>query len=277
MLYTHVYVDLDNVFCLWVWKRFVNSRTRHKFVPASWNGRLRKGDYALDLEAGGRGIKGEKSPGGQVSSASAIVVSRFCGEQIQKLLAPMVEYVDAQDRSGNAAKALGVDGNARIALTAMGINTILRALKLAYPNDDEAVVEEMFKHIDLIYSMIIAEKVTAPQEAKRAEWFSKDVAILRNPTTEITTTCVMKKGAKVVVIVDGNNLLMNRNNIIKVMRNIRMDHLQIWDVVSREEGWWHTEDGRSISRGSKRNPASTPSRFTEYDLAKLVSVLLSDI
>ncbi len=79
-IFTHFVVDLDAVCSVWAAKQFISGAkgATVEFRPANWDGKeMAEGDLALDIDAGGRGMKGEKGENGIVHSCVALIVAEY--------------------------------------------------------------------------------------------------------------------------------------------------------------------------------------------------------
>ncbi|GEM_PF-3608734 len=144
-VFTHQSVDIDAATSVAAWRKFVDPEAEIVFVPANFDGsEMRDGDVALDLNAGGRGIKGHYD-GTVVNSCLALIVHDHCTESDKRALAPLVEFVNAQDAHGSAYRHLvpGMDKRVHNILMHCGLNSTLRTLQRIFPNDDRIVVDRM--------------------------------------------------------------------------------------------------------------------------------------
>jgi hypothetical protein len=115
-VYTHINVDLDAALSVAAAKEFIPGAREAElvFVPANWDGEgMDDGDLALDIRAGGRGIKGEQCSDTTVGSCLALIVATHASEADQEALSSLVSYVDAQDAHGHAAKTARPGGKRR--------------------------------------------------------------------------------------------------------------------------------------------------------------------
>ncbi len=269
MIYTHQNVDLDAVASLWFWIRFVDKNEKFSFVPANWDGEtMNDDDVALDIDAGGNGIKG-KNENGEICSCFKYLINKYANEQDQKALKKLSLFVDAQDRKGNAVRELGATNEVAETLNFTSINAILRAFQSMNPYNDKKVAAKMFEIFDGMLKNGRA-RIAAEEEAESAEWYG-DVAIITNAKKMATNGVLMeKKGAKAVVFIDGNNLGVVRRDDVEV----RMDHEAIRAVVEHEEGWFFHRLGFLAARGTRKSPETTPSKIDPYKLAEAVASLL---
>jgi len=63
----------------------------------------------VDIEAGGRGLKGKKDADGTIHSCFASIVREHSSPEDREALANLVRFVDAQDAHGSAVKFLAPD------------------------------------------------------------------------------------------------------------------------------------------------------------------------
>ncbi|GIU69144.1 MAG: hypothetical protein KatS3mg002_0380 [Candidatus Woesearchaeota archaeon] len=258
-IYTHVNVDLDAACSVWAVRNFVPgfSSAEVEFVHANWDGKeLNDKDIAVDLEAG---IKGRKD--GTTRSAFATIVARYADEEDQKALENLVQYVDAQDSYGSAVEYFipNVDERTKEVFSSNGINTVLRALQAQY-RDDKVVL--MFGEIlDGLYKMGLS-KIRA---IKEAEWVGP-VALIYGAKEFGTNGELFKRGAKAIVYIDGYNIGVIKASTVEA----RMDHPYIRNVIG-SEGWFFHPAGFMAAWGSRKSPATTPSRVDPKRLAEVVA------
>jgi hypothetical protein len=76
-VHTHINVDLDAVAGVWAAGQFMGAQdTELVFVPANWDGDgIEDGDLALDIRAGGRGIKSTEHEDGTVGPCFAWIIA----------------------------------------------------------------------------------------------------------------------------------------------------------------------------------------------------------
>src|SRR3990167_6169937 len=147
-IFTHVNPDLDAALSVCAaWMFVPGAQTAEvEFRPANWDGSgMTGGDIALDLDAGGRGIKGKKDADGTVHSCFAEIVERYAPSGDQKALSPLVAYVDIHDTQGAAIRRLvpGVSPEVYKILAATSLNSIFVAFKIASGKDSRLLLEDM--------------------------------------------------------------------------------------------------------------------------------------
>jgi len=103
IIITHFNMDLDNIFAimaLWVLVPEL-AGANIKFVSADYEDELEENELAVDIDAGGRGVKGRREADGTTHSATEKVVGAFAEPQEQENLRALVAYIDAQDAYGS--------------------------------------------------------------------------------------------------------------------------------------------------------------------------------
>jgi hypothetical protein len=281
-VFTHFNVDLDAVASVWAAQEFIPGAREAElvFVPANWDGELDKGDLAVDITAGGRGMKGEQGPDGTVGSCFALIVARYATEADQEALRSLVTFVDAQDAHGHAVKWLApeTEESTQTVLADTGINAVLRALQAAHPRNDVLVAERM---AEIFSGMLQAGRARqrAAIEADRAELIGGGkVAIVRDNKEFATNAILYERGVQVIVYLDDHNLGVIREG----SQTLRMDDPALRAVVEaagEEVGdgdgkWFAHPAGFIFARGTRKAPATTPSRVRPEDLAAAAAQLL---
>ncbi|MBM3256260.1 MAG: hypothetical protein FJZ04_02220 [Candidatus Moranbacteria bacterium] len=294
-IYTHLNVDLDACASVWAAKDFV-SGARDATVelrPANWNGaEMEEGDLALDIEAGGKGLKGEKGVSGIVYSCFATVVAKYASPEDQAALAELTIFVNLQDATGNAYNHLldyrwipdgiiykyrqvrnelkeEVGSQANFAagiLSATGLNAVLRAFQATHPRNDALVVERMGE----IFSGLLANgraRYRAEVEANQAKILPGGrVAIVTDSKEFGTNGVLFERGVRAVVYQDGPNIgLIRRGD-----ETLRMDHPLIREIViaaGELDEWFAHPAGFLFCRGSRKAPAEQQSRVDPRAIA----------
>ena len=279
-IYTHFRVDLDAAASVWAVRTFVPGfeGAQVVFVPASWSGEeLTDQDIAVDLPAGGRGLKGELDADGVQHSSFATIVARWASPEDRKALARVIQFVDAQDAHGSAVKHLapGLDPEAAEVLASTGLNAVLRALQAHHPRNDGLVVERLG---EILSGMLEAgrARIRAEAEADRAELVGGGlVAIVRNAREFATNGILFSRGVKAVVFDDSPNLGVLRADSVRT----RMDHpaiLRVVQAAGEESEWFRHPAGFLFARGSRKAPAKTPSKVDPRVLAEAVVQALTE-
>lgn len=279
-IFTHFVVDLDAVCSVWAARQFIPGAkdAAVEFRPANWDGNeMTDGDLAVDIPAGGRGMKGEKGENGIVHSCLALIVAQYASPGDQSALASLVRFVDAQDAHGSAVKFLVPEASreAHEALAMTGLNAVLRALQETHPRNDAIVCERMS---EILSGMLQAGRARqrATAEADKAEILDGGkVAIVVN-SREFATNGILfeERGIRVIVYIDGHNLGIIRHGD----ESLRMDHAELRAVVEaagEQSEWFAHPAGFLFCRGSRKAPAENPSKVNPRTLAEVAARLLA--
>ncbi len=277
-IFTHFNVDLDAVCSVWAVREFVPGAKDAEVVfrPANWDGaEMEKDDIAVDLSAGGRGLKGKQDENGTVHSCFAEIVAQYATPSDQVALEKLVQFVDAQDAHGSAVKFLVPEASheAQEVLGMTGLNAVLRALQEANPRNDAVVVEKMSEILSGMLKVGRARQ-RAVAEADRAEVLEGGkVAIVVNSQEFATNGILFDRGVRVIVYVDRNNLGLIRCN----GETLRMDHPELRAIVEdagEADEWFAHPAGFLFCRGSRKAPAKSPSKVDPRVLAETIAHLL---
>lgn len=277
-IFTHLNPDLDAICSLWAARRFIPGAEHAEvaFRPANWDGaELGPEDLALDLEAGGKGVKGQKGEDGIVHSCFATIVAKYASDEDQAALAPLVRFVDAQDAHGSAVKHLVPEAEPEVqeTLAFTGLNAVFRALQ-AVNRNDYIVLEKMAEILDgMLQAGRARQRAKAEAETKAEVLTGGKVAILRNAKEYATSGVLFESGVQVIVYVDGNNLGLIRHSD----QSLRMDHPDLKAVVEEAgeaDEWFAHPAGFLYCRGSRKAPAETESKVSPKALAEAAARLL---
>jgi len=280
-LYTHCNIDLDAVASLWAVKTFIPCMADAVlvFMPANWDGyEMGLYDFAVDIEAGGKGVKGEKGENGIVHSCFASLIRKYASKKDQEALHSLVTFIDAQDAHGNAVMHLAgatlSEDNKKI-LGMTGINAVLRALQSTHRGDDALVASRM---AEIFNGMLKAGRARqrAKVEAEKAEISqSGKVAIVRNNKEFATNAILFDNGIEFIIYVDGYNIGIIRKNSQTISTSD--DAFQAVVAENNElQEWFAHPAGFLFCRGSRKAPATTPSKVNPLKLAKAAEKLLKE-
>jgi hypothetical protein len=277
-IFTHEWVDIDAVASLWFALRFMleEQDVEILFVPASWNGiDLEPQDLALDISAGGKGIKGRMYKG-KVHSCFEELVSRHADRGTKRRLSSLVRSIDQHDTYGEKGKHKGDFFSL--------LKMALRALRAVHGKDDRLICSRMFELLDGVYKLIDGQS-----QAKKNIYDSVDIvgktAIIFDPDNSSSSRDYLNRmGYPAVIYVDGNNIgLLVQNDLIR--RGLRADHPEIKKLVEdigEKDEWFAHPAGYLFCRGSRKSSRNTssepdPSELDPYDLAKTVERLRKKI
>ncbi len=293
ILFTHMSLDLDACASLWAFRRFAHiaqypAQWVNRFVPAGWNGaKGHKGikvafdpryDIALDIDLEGHGLKGY-GDGKSKESAFHLVVEKYCRKEDQKLLEPLVRFVDLQDSTGSAVgfildrldkeleeEGMNIPPADRDLLMHFNLTAVLSCLKRGYGFKNDVAIFEAMEFIFEGFYLAQEAQEKSVQEAEKAEWPIQraDIKIAIAPEGSHCNHILMQHGADFVVWSEDLNMGVTRNRT----SNKSMDSLK--NLVEKEgetEDWFFHADGWTCSHGSSRSPATKKSKITPEVLA----------
>jgi len=233
-------------------------------------------DCALDMEAGGRGFKGEKNEDGCVHSCFAWVINNYASPEDREALKYVVRFVDIGDSHGSVIDFLApeLDDDAQMVFNATGLNAVLRALQSTHqvmfnPENNHIVLERMS---EILFGMLKSGRARprAAAEAERAELFGDGQVALTTNSREFGTNNVLfsQKHVRVVVYIDGYSLGITRDQ----RENVCLGDPRILALIEASgEDWFKHSAGWLICRGSRKAPATSPSKV---DPRRLVEILV---
>lgn len=269
-IFTHIHVDADAALSAAFVRAFVPGYATAEVVhvPAFWDGTpgargdlpsFTDGDIAVDIPAGGRGIKGRRDTDGTVHSALELLVGQYCSDEEKKGFKKLVSFVDASD-SGAQAWDAGT----------IALPQVIAAVKEAGGRDGDhravAFAEDFLRgHLSMELS-----RLRATAEADKAEVVEDGdakVAIVVGAKERGTNAVLYGSGVHAVVFSDGMNLGATRPPTF----NFRLDSEEVKAVVAGEDGWFFHPAGFLVARGSFKAPATSPSRVDPRALATAVA------
>lgn len=277
-IYTHVSVDLDAAGSVWAAKKFIPGAYKAEviFVPANWDGAgMKDSDIAVDIYAGGRGIKGTEESGGRTHSCFQLVLERFALREDKLALRNLAAFIDAGDATGNAIKVLAPNTTAaeQKLLNSVSLGAVFDAVKNIHSGDDAAVVEWLSKILDSFLQTGLQQPASL-EEARRIS-VQDGVAITYNKWGAVRNALFEECGARAIVFVDGHNLGVIRHND----ESVRMDHpaiRKVAEMAGEAAEWFAHPAGFLFCRGTRKAPAKTPSKVKPEDLAEAVRKALAD-
>jgi hypothetical protein len=291
-VYTHENVDLDAAASVWFVQTFIACPYRTaevRFVSAGWDGAgTEDGDMAVDIRAGGRGIKGEERPDGTVGSCFALLVADYAPRLCRDALRSLVELIDAQDAHGQAVEWLAPEAShkAKTVMADTGLNGVLRGFQaeLAEHADDDALDGLVVERMSEIFSGMLKvgmARQRAKAEADRAELIGDGrVAIVRDKRNMSTNGILFDGGVRVVVCEDGHGISVIRGRGV----SLDMTHPNLLAVIraageeyGAEQGKWFSPRDFLLTTGTRKGPATWTSRVRLEDLAAAAARLLADM
>lgn len=297
-IFSHVNVDPDAFFSLWSGKKYIPryQNAIFVFVPAYYDGSgMTEYDIAVDIDAGGRGIKGDLDENNNRHSCFKKIMETYAPEEDREALRHIIDYVDLQDTFGNAVNYAipNLTPEQYGIATAGQINMMLRAIQCEFPDkDDQFVVDYMIPYVEGILKMKksfnmakkgVIQMVSGNNgnEVIRFELLGGQVEVLEGGQVALVRNMdrnmihgvrsgLYSSGVKIIVDSNDCNLSIGRKNEIRM----RVDHPIIRKVVEatgEQDDWFAHESGYLYGRGGSKGPYETPSKVDPYELAKAVN------
>lgn len=286
-LITHEHPDLDAYLSLVAVRKYMPGAKNARIIlrPARWNGNgMGPNDIAVDIEAGGRGLKGDIEVDGKRHSCFATIMLNHAPTEHQYWLRHLISYVDIGDSTGNVAKTLVPDApqEAWDILSVGSVAAFVSALSIfhgGYASAAERVVERLEEYFE---GMLIAGRKRAEAESKAddAEFFADgQVALVMNGGRSVTYE-LYSRGVRIVVFKNRYGIGVTREQTEKV----RMDDPRFLAViraagesVGAGSGEWfaHTE-GFLLANGTPKSPAARVSKVDPRELAQVAVELLAE-
>ena len=163
-------------------------KARIVFVSGSYNGRtMNSRDMAVDINAGGKGIKGTLDPSGTRHSSFKFIIDKFTTTKDQKALEMIVKYIDTVDAYGpQTSEVLGIPRHLNKLFQTISINGLMRGFQALYNESDRKVyrmVKENFRAM-LAYGRAMTEK---KKNKKSAHQDIRNIQLLKKILLENTT------------------------------------------------------------------------------------------
>lgn len=297
VIFTHKNPDLDARLSLVAVRKYVPGAKNARIAlhPANWDGKeMGPNDIAVDMEAGGRGWKGEKDADGKVHSCFSLVMQRYAPTAHLQALRDLIAYVDTGDSQGNVVKALvpGVSNEVRDILSAGGLSVLVAALGTFHGNNNEITVirrlEEYFEGMLAYY----VRRLAAETEADNAELFANGkVALVINGGRNVTYA-LYGRGVRIVVFKNGYGTGVTREQT----ETVPMDHGKFIAVVNaageevmNDDGvligkkigdgakkWFAHSDKFLLASGTPKSPTTFSSKVDPRELAWVAAKLLAE-
>lgn len=268
-VFTHVSVDVDNVLSLWFALRFIiKEEVDFYFVSAAWDGKdMKEDDLALDISAGGKGIKGFIDDKNRVHSCFKSLFEEYSNEKTKRVLGDLVTLVDQYDTYG-----LNNNGTIRNDFFITIINA-LKALKEIYDNDDKIICQRMFEILDGLF------KIKEMDLEPRSKFFpsiiivGKTAITIREENSRYSARkYLFQMSYDSLIYIQGNNLgILFKDDLVE--KGIRADHPKIKKVIEGAgelDDWFAHPAGYMFSWGSRKAPKDKMSSVDPYELAKVI-------
>lgn len=256
-IYTHRNLDIDAASAVSLFLLIGNHRISSvKFVEADFDGNeMLSEDIAIDIFAGGRGIKGAES-------AFSEILDLYGDRSYIDCFNNLSRFIDAHDLSGRWTNGFNILGEDIIKIPT--ILTCFEAMKTSY-NDDLTLLLSWRAVIQGIYKKY-KKNIEAKKETKLATFPYPNIAIIREPAYRETVNNLFRKGTvDFVIYSSGNNLgVIRRNNL-----NINLGQFLKEDLSD----WFHHSTGFISCWGSEKAKKSTPANISPEELADKVAVI----
>lgn len=286
-LFTHENPDLDALLSLVAVRKYIPCARNARIVlrSAKWDGKeMGPNDIAVDLNAGGRGWKGEKDPDGKVHSCFAFVMQRYAPTAHLEALRDLIAYVDIGDSKGNAVKALipGISQENQDILSAGGLAVAVAALQTSHGHEKTVTVvhrlEEYFEGMLVYYWRRIAAEV----EADKAELFANGAVALVVNGGRNATHALFSRGVRIVVFKNKYGMGVTREQTEKV----RMDDpkfIAVVEVAGETVGlgddtgdYFAHSDGFLLASGTPKAPTKISSKVDPREFVRVAVELLAE-
>jgi hypothetical protein len=281
-IYTHKSPDIDAVASVWFLLRFILKKNLNEveiiFKPANWDGEeMTRNDYAVDISAGGRGVKGRQK-GSRVGSAFMFLFKKAELSYFErKSLNNLAYFIEEHDSGGiNAWRYLKLDEKNKFSFFVFaGLMTILHAYQKT--NSELNTCLKIFEILDNYLEMLVVDKKNFEEANDSVEIFGK-VALIRNAKTRINSN-LFNQGFKLVVYVDDYNIgVLSRDGDPRADNPMTRNAVfEAGEVMGEGENWFAHPSGRLFCRGSRKSPVSTPSKVDPVKLAEAANIYLSQL
>jgi hypothetical protein len=292
VIYTHEDPDLDSVASVWAAREYCGMRGANvNFCPASWDGSgIEPGDLAVDMWAGGKGIKGRKE-GIVVHSCFEFLMDNYASKEVRAIFRPLIEFIDILDSRGAVINHLvpDADKSVKAVLTSATLNSIFLALKEEIVGDEEELERD---ELELRWQMVIDEmskyfsgmlkyglrrmRVLKGNIKDVVEFFGSDrqVALVHN-SDHFLHGYLFGHGAKIIVYDSKVGLGVVRNSRSDEAAEFRTDNSLVRSIVDETGGesveWFAHPSGFMYCRGTRKSRVKTRSRVDPRKLAEAVA------
>lgn len=268
-VFTHIYPDLDALSSVWFLQRFIiKKQIEVNFVPASWDGAdMGPNDVALDINAGGKGIKGKKTFKGHVHSCFKLLVDRYADNETKIILKSLIKFIDRNDAYGGVNKVKDFNKNKNHQITSfIALSLVMKALRAVH-NSDEMVLSRMMEIFDGIYKINKNSIESYEDIMKKAIVVGRTVIFPTKVNSYSARGTIFSKGYRAMIYVDGDNIGLLTSG------DLRADSPEVLKVIASagESGEWFAHPaGYLIARGTRKDPRETGSNVDPYRLATAI-------
>lgn len=289
---THMNVDIDAALSVIALQILSEEQQGHNitFVRADWNGRMGPGDIALDIRAGGRGLKGEEGEDGTIQSCFDLVVRTYGDIHDYRALLPLIEAVNKHDAHGDPFHG-ELEGTAperrsqMIETSIIGTFRAIRAYLRGEPKHqrDQRTIELL---TPIVYGYLhnghlLADAWNQIENEDGVVVFGDKVALITKGKNPRLSEALQIMGVRIKVIVDDKNVVVFCKN---PTQDIRADHQLFRDIVGNADEkigdgnghWFAHPSGFLFAWGTRKAPASHLSRVNP-DHLRIAACQLLDV
>ena len=292
MIYTHQNVDLDAIFSVWFVIKFMFPGFEYElvFVPASYDGKeIGENDIAVDIEAGGKGIKGSiDNDGFHHSSFYTLFKKTRLSSSVHQALFPLVNIIDQKDVYGKiklAPEIIRLDKRSNNSLdSAMAVSLSLQAFQAQYENNDHEVCRVMLDLISGLFKRITDSK-TEQAEVERKSFScgyvfvvetSKRIStaknVFNNPNNKAYIYVNTKEKSMGVYLSDD---LYHKDGFRLRLSDVKKIIEKYGEKIGKGKNeWFLHENGFLLSWGTRKDTRDIPSKIRPEELAFEVNKLI---
>ena len=292
-LFTHQDVDLDAVCSLWFIERFVypNKTFKKMFVPASYDGKgMGRDDIAVDIEAGGKGIKGSVDKDDFChSSFYTLFKKNYLSRYNYQSLIPLVRIVDKKDVYGKvslapADKKWGKKDTEALEKTKV-LSLALSTFKTSYNNDDELVCQVMFDLLDGFFMKNHEMRLLRDEIEKKS--FNCGCVIVVETSLDLSVAKIvfndMDNKAYIYVNKSKNSLGVYLSNSLFYQDGFRLRMRDVAKIIegfgegigSGNDEWFLHKQGFLLAWGTRKDARDVPSKIRPEELAFEIDKLIT--
>lgn len=264
---THVCPDLDAISSVWFFMRFVAKKQLEvKFVPASWDGHdFGAHDVALDIDAGGMGLKGQKTFKGEVHSCFKSLVTQYADSEAREILKPLVKFIDRNDTYGGVNKVGDFSKNKSHQITSfVALSLAMKAFRAVHESD-QLVLQRMLELFDGIYKINKDSIESQKHIMQKAIMVGKTVILPEG--SDSSRGLFFNRGYEALIYTDNNNIgLLTKGDL-------RADSPEVMRVIESAgeiREWFAHSAGYLLARGTRKDPRETRSNVDPYRLATAI-------
>lgn len=292
-IFTHQNPDLDAISSAWFVSRFMYPLTEIElvFVSASYRGTSINGnDIAVDIEAGGKGIKESIDKNGIKHCCFYTLFKKMnLSSRDYQALNPLVILIDKKDIYGNIASAPQdkkwdkSDSEAFDKIKALSL--CLNTFKTSYNNNDEKVCLVMFDLFDGFFKKNIEFQLLKAEIEKKTYNCGHLVIVETSLDLSVAKLVFNDANNKAYLYLNTNSNSMGvyiGNDLYKEgFRIEREAATAIIEKLGEKIGggldeWFCHQDGFLLSWGTRKDSRPYPSKIKPQELALEISKLIEN-